>query len=428
MDLTIEGKTYLNGEFYRCCIGINDGKIVSIKKILKGDKHLRFKKDLIIPSGIDLHCHFREPGMTNKEDFSTGSLSALFGGVTCFFDMPNTSPPTINLESLLKKVTLASEKSYVDFGINVAITNENYKDYIKLARICSGFKIFLGSTTNKLLLNSEKLEETFFYLNMQDKPIFIHAEDNNCLIKNKKEENNLIDHLRNRPFECEIKAIKKIINATRKTGCNIHICHLSSKEGLNILKDKPENISFGITPHHLLFCIDKKFENESFYKVNPPIRKRSDKMALMNFLRKGDKGILESDHAPHTIEDKKINFNEAPSGIPGIETVYPIFLYLAKKGKITYQRIISMYCERPAEIVSIPKGRIEIGRDADFIVIDYRKDVKIKTEMLHSKCGWSPFEGWNAIFPQYVFCRGKKLIDKGEIQVNKGFGEFIGGY
>jgi dihydroorotase len=276
------------------------------------------------------------------------------------------------------------------------------------------------------LLNSEKLEEIFYNSKKQDKTIFIHAEDNDCLIKNKKKEENLNDHLKCRPSECEKNSILNIIKASKKTDIKIHICHLSSEKGVNALKNKTENITCGVTPHHLFFSIDGKYKNENFYKVNPPIRKKSDRLTLMNFIRNGFIDILESDHAPHTIEEKNIDFNNAPSGVPGVETLYPIFLYLAKNNEITYKNLISLYCEKPAEIANISKGKIEVGRDADFIVVDYRKDVKIKSEQLHSKCGWSPFEGWKAIFPQYIFVRGIKLIDNGEIQVKQGFGEFIG--
>lgn len=426
MDLTIEGKTYINGNFEDCCIGITDGRISAIKKILKEDEHYNFRGKIILPAGIDIHVHFRDPGLMHKEDFSTGTMAAAFGGISCVFDMPNTIPQTITLQTLSDKIISARKKAYVDFGVYVGITGSNIKNIEELAKKCCGFKIYLGGTTNSLQLDEHNLREALLRIASTGKPVLIHAEDNNCLAKHKLKENNLVDHMHLRPAECEETAIKNILKISRDTNTKIHICHLSSIEGLELLRKRSKNINCGATPHHLLFTVQDDLKPQSHYKVNPPVRTNFDREALFGGLKSGLIDILESDHAPHTFEEKNAEFDVTPSGLPGVETAFPLFLYVVKKETLSFQRLISLICEKPAELLNVPKGRIEIGKDADFIVIDLKKDCKIKSENLHSKCGWTPFEGWPAIFPEYVFVRGEKLIEDHEMLVAKGFGKVVG--
>ena len=246
------------------------------------------------------------------------------------------------------------------------------------------------------------------------------------LSKNKDIENNLADHLRFRPSVCEETAIKDVLQASQGLNLKTHICHLSSIEGLELLKNRPNNITCGVTPYHSLLSSDKNMGSQTYYKVNPPIRSSFDKESLFNGLKNGIIDNIESDHAPHTKDEKDVVFDEAPSGLPGVETSYPLFLHLAKKEILSFQRVISLMCKRPAEILNIPKGAVEIGRDADIIVVDIKEESRINAEMLHSKCGWTPFEDWPAIFPSHVFVRGEKLIEDHEIQVKQGFGRFVG--
>ncbi len=426
MDLSISGKTYIDGVFDKCCIGIKNGKISSIKKVLKCEKHIDYGNKLILPAGIDIHVHFRDPGLTNKEDFLTGSMAAAFGGISCVYDMPNTIPQTTTLKNVTDKINSFEKKSIVDFGVYAGITNENLKLIEHLGKKCNGFKIYLGNTTVALLFDKKNLREAIDLIGITGKPVMIHAEDEECLILNKGIENNLADHLKFRPSRCEEISIKEILKISASINSKIHICHISSCEGLELLKNKSSNVSFGITPHHCLLSVERDFTTPSFYKVNPPIRTSFDKESLFNSVKNGMVDTLESDHAPHTLDDKDGDFNETPSGVPGVETMYPLFLYLAKKEIISFKRVISLLCNRTASLMDVPKGRIEVGRDADFIIVDLKNECRIKSENLHSKCGWSPFEDWPAIFPDVVFIRGEKVIEDNEIQVKQGFGKFVG--
>ena len=213
MDLSVEGKVYINGTFENCCIGIDNGKIVEIKKILKADEHFDFGNKLILPAGVDLHVHFRDPGMIHKEDFSTGSLAAVFGGISCVFDMPNTVPQTTTLGGISDKISNGEKKSFVDFGVYAGVTNNNIKDVKKLARKCNGFKIFLGNTTVALMFDKTNLRNVLSTINTTGKPVLFHTEDEECLIKNRSVEKGLADHLRSRPAGCEEISIRDIFNA-----------------------------------------------------------------------------------------------------------------------------------------------------------------------------------------------------------------------
>jgi dihydroorotase len=427
MDLTIEGKLYYNGTFEQGCLGIEQGKIIAIKKSLKTDNHVNVGNNLILPAGIDLHVHFRDPGLTQKEDFSTGSQAAAFGGISCVFDMPNTQPQATSIQALKEKEQLASEKSYVDFGLYAAVSDENIGRLAEISPFCNGFKIFLGDSTNSLQLRTQNLRIALHETNRTKKITLIHAEDEHCLQTHKDKENNLIDHLRCRSAECEETAVRTIINNSHNLTSQIHICHLSSFEGFEILRKKPHNISVGVTPHHLFFDVNTINTKQAFYKVNPPIRSSFDRDTLWYGVNHRFIDTFESDHAPHMEEEKDVEFNDAPSGLPGVETMYPLLLTSIKKEQITLNTLLALLCEKPAQLVNLPKGKIEVGRDADFIVVDLKKTETITAEALHSKCGWTPFEGFQGIFPSMMFIRGEKVIDDHHLLVKRGFGKKVGG-
>jgi dihydroorotase len=217
-----------------------------------------------------------------------------------------------------------------------------------------------------------------------------------------------------------------ILQSTSGMTAPIHICHLSSCEGFEVLRKRPHNISVGVTPHHLFFDVQTINKNQSFYKVNPPIRSSVDKETLWYGITNHLNDILESDHAPHTLEEKTVDFDSAPSGVPGVETLYPLLLMAVKKDQLSLGALLSLLCEKPAQMLHLPKGKLGVGRDADFIVVDLKKTQPIIADRLHSKCGWTPYEGFPAIFPSMVFIRGETVINDNQILVKKGFGSSVG--
>lgn len=404
-ELVIEGRAYVKGSIANWCIGIDNGKISEIGKNLKGDDRINFKDSIIFPGSIDPHVHFRDPGLTDKEDFSTGSLAAAFAGVTCVLDMPNTVPPAESKNSLLEKKEQISKKSWVDYGLFAGCVPGS--DLKSMAHYAVGFKLFMGSSTGKLLVTEESdIQKILADAKECNKVLSVHAEDEN-LIK-KDPEKNISDHAKNRPPEAEATAINRL----KESDCKVNICHVSSSAGLDALQ--ATNFTSEVTAHHLFFDKDS-IENSTYAKVNPPLRSRNDRFALMKALIDGRISMIGSDHAPHTIEDKEQEFSYAPSGMPGVETSVPVLLAMVKKGQFPLERFVNAVSEKPAEIFNLNKGSIELGKDADFMIVNPGRVEAIKVKNLHSKCGWSLFEGFDALFPQAVMLGGDLLIEEGSI-------------
>jgi len=417
MDV-VEGRCFVSGRFEQCCIGIEDGRIVKVAKVLEGDRVHRFGSKAVLPGATDVHVHFREPGMTEKEDFGSGSLAALHGGVTCVLDMPNTIPPTTTVAALREKRRLASSKSRVDFGLYAGVRPGI--DVPALAKEAVGFKLYMASTTGELLVPSlEQVTGELGAIAASTKVLAVHAEDEK--LRRKEPEKGLDDHLRNRNNECEASAIRKIKAAARD--CRLHICHVSAKESVPLVTDGSPATS-EVTPHHLLLDKDTKLAANG--KVNPPLRRREDRYALFTALKGGAFDVIASDHAPHTIDEKQEDFEYAPSGMPGVETMVPLMLRMVAQRDMDIGGLVMRACQRPCELFGVPKGRIAEGYDADLMVVDFESVSTIRTDMLLSKCGWSAYEGMPAIFPKAVFLRGEIMMEDGHL-VGEGHGRDVVG-
>ena len=405
-ELVIEGNCYISGKLEKCCIGVDDGKVVAIAKNLDGKKVHDYEGKLVLPAAVDAHVHFRDPGFTHKEDFSTGSLSALCGGVTCVLDMPNTRPATVSLASLRDKKKIAGSKSLVDFGLYAGVKPGT--NVAGLAKEAVGFKLYMGATTGELLVpDIASITKELADIGASGKVLSVHAEDEG--MRNKDVEKNLDDHLRNRSNTLETSAIKKITRIAGKT-CRLHICHVSTRDSLALVAGVP-NLTSEVAPHH--FLLDRSGNLGAFGKVNPPLRKREDRQALFQALKEDAFDVIASDHAPHTIEEKEEEFDYAPSGVPGVETMVPLVMQHVKDRHLELSGAVRRLCERPSEIFGIRKGKIAVGYDADFMIFDMTKTSVIMADDLHSKCGWTPYEGVNAVFPKAVFLRGQLMVENG---------------
>lgn len=405
MELVIEGRYYHRGELKQGCIGIENGRIVDIQKVLYGDTHLDVGSRIILPGGIDPHVHFREPGLTEKENFYTGSLGALHAGISCVLEMPNTKPPVTDAESLSEKKRILRKKAFVDYGLFAALTPKTNIE--SLAPLVAGFKLFMGSTTGKILLNDDKqIAKLMPRIAASGKVLSVHAEDDE-MIGNDNEKDTW-DHLRNRPLEAEIQAIGRL---TPYKGMNINICHATSDGSLQLARSL--GFSTEVTTHHLFFNATSGLGAKG--KVNPPLRDSNTQEKLFMAFKEGWADILGSDHAPHTITDKEQEFNNAPSGMPGVETALPMMMALVKRGVIPLSLVVGMVCENPAKRFSLNKGRIEEGYDADLAIFDPRDMMEISAKMMHGKSGWTPYEGRQAIFADTIILGGELQLDKGEL-------------
>lgn len=416
MEVVIEGNCYISGRMERCCIGIENGRIQKVAKSIEGDKVFRFGTKIVLPAAIDAHVHFRDPGMTQNEDFATGSLAAIHGGVTCVFDMPNTKPPTTTLSALRDKKKIASSKSMVDFGLFAGVRPG--LDVESLAKEAIGFKLYMASTTGELMVPSlESVKKEIAAIAATGKVLAVHAEDES--LRSKDIEEDLEDHLRNRNNECESSAIRKVKVAAKD--CKLHICHVSGKASLPLIQGVP-NLTSEITTHHLLFDISSKLG--ALAKVNPPLRKREDRHALFQALKVGMFDMIASDHAPHAMDEKKEDFDYAPTGMPGVETLVPLMLNLVKERHMDISGAVRRLSERPGEIYGLAKGKIAPGYDADLMVVDMTQSTIIKADNLHSKCGWTAYQDMPGIFPQGVFLRGQLMVENGS-QVGERIGRDI---
>ncbi len=407
MDLVVGGRAYMKGKLQPVDIGINDGRIVEVKRSIRGgEQRIDYGQSIILPAAIDVHTHMRDPGMTKKEDFATGTIAAACGGVSCIFDMPNTNPPTVRRDDTLDKKSTARQKAWVDYGLWGGTTPDSNMFRIGLEVV--GFKVYMGSTTGDMLLTEDRdIARVLDTAKRLGKVVSVHAEDQRLLVK--REERTLRDHDEARPISAELSAISRL--ARIANGAKVNVCHVTCQPVLDAAK--AAGFTVEAAPHHML--LDRSMKGGAYLKVNPPLRAKKDAEALLKAFVEGKVDMLATDHAPHTIEEKEEDFGQAPSGVPGVETSIPMMMALVKREVVPLDVLIKASSERPAEIFGLNKGRIEAGRDADLNVFDTRKVDKVSVRRLHSKCGWTPYEGREAIFPRATFLRGMMLTEDGSL-------------
>ncbi|MEM4161430.1 MAG: dihydroorotase [Thermoplasmata archaeon] len=395
-ELVISGRIFYKGRLVSGAVAIVDERIVKIGRALKGDVNLDFGDRIILPGFTDIHVHFREPGMEHKENFETGSKAGLRGGITTYFDMPNTRPPTDRFARIEEKKAIARRKSYSDFGLYALVSEHTEPCSVSNATAC---KIFMSaSTESEEFGDYGKIGETL--QKFQGKLIALHPEHKEFIRKTAVK--GLLEHYQARK-DAEIEAVKLL---THYSSNNFHLCHISVPRCIELI-EKSEKITFESTPHHLL--LNLKSGIDARYKVNPPLRTEEEQQTLYKAFQDGRIKILASDHAPHLPEEKE-NFEIAPSGMPGVETMIPLFIFLAKRGELALERIVSGGATNPSELVGLEKGKIEVGYYADLTIWEPTDVKEIRDKEVWSKCGWNPFSGWSAVFPSHVYLRGNLML------------------
>lgn len=404
------------------CLGIEDGKIVSIKKLSSpASETINVNGKLVLPGLIDAHVHFRDPGLTIKEDFSTGSAAAAAGGFTTVMDMPNTIPPANTPQAFQEKMEIARRKSLVDFGLHAGVGDLSHiRDLVELRP--ASFKIFMD------LVDGDFLIEAFRKIKgvNGDHLISIHAEDPS-VVKQYTQEMKIKGsspelYALARPPRAEIEAVKSAISLAKEFNQKVHFCHVSTKKSLELInkaKNTGIKITGEITPHHLFLDSSYLKTYGNLAKTNPPLRDNKNRLQIKNL---ANIDIIGTDHAPHTLEEKKKDVWTAPPGIPGLETILPIMLTHLNQGKIFLGDIKRLLCENPVKIFKIPhKGFIMEGMDADLVVVDLKKESIINPHNFHSKAKYSPFEGLRVQgMPVMTMVRGQKVIENNHIFKNKG--------
>ena len=397
-----------NGEYN---IAVEDGKITEITtENIKGDKVIDIKSNYLLAGFIDPHVHFRDPGLTQKEDFKTGSEAAAHGGFTTVIDMPNTLPKTNTYLALKEKMKTASKKSSVNFYLQAG--HNDLGEMTKMMELNPiSFKVFMD------LESDESLEEIFHNLGVLKAEtsynglVATHCEKRSIVLKETeklKDSNEPIDYSYARPYISEDESVKQTIELASKNNLRLHICHLSSKSALNIARQN--NISYEFTPHHLLLDNSAFMKYGTMVKTNPPLRPEDKSVRISDV---DENSIIGTDHAPHTLAEKRKGVFDSSPGIPNLETVVSLLLTEVNRGNLSFNLIEKILSANAAKVFDLKnKGEIKIGNDADFTVVDLKREGKFDISTFKTKAEYSPFDGWEYKgAPVMTIVNGKVVYD-----------------
>tara|TARA_X000001036_G_scaffold390934_1_gene388876 strand:- start:321 stop:1634 length:1314 start_codon:yes stop_codon:yes gene_type:complete len=422
------GNCYIDGKLVKVDLALFGNKIKKIGNIeLNSAKVFDATNKVVLPGIIDTQTHFREPGSTDVEDLESGSRAAVLGGVTSLFEMPNTNPPTSNLIEFDKKLQLAKGRMHSNYAFYFGATPENIDQLSKLKNVegCCGVKLFAGSSTGKLLVDKEADIEKV--ISNSDRIVSIHSEDEEILrmrVKFKKK-GNVHSHPEWRNVECAMSSTRRVVKIAERHNKKIHVLHVTTKEEVDFLAMHKKNVTFETTPQHLtLYAPDCYDKLGTYAQMNPPIRSKEHYDRLWVAIKNNIVDVLGSDHAPHSKENKDKEYPNTPSGMPGVQTIFPIMLNHVNNGKLTLEQLIKLMCENPCRIFGIKdKGYIKEGFDADLTIVDMDKEQIIKNEMMASKCGWTPFDNYKVKgFPIGTIINGNIVMIEGKI-ISKARGE-----
>ncbi|MCC6919989.1 MAG: dihydroorotase [Alphaproteobacteria bacterium] len=421
-DLVISGGQVMTpGGLVSADVGVRDGRIAAIGAIparLAGT-HYDATGLHVLPGVIDAHVHFREPGLTHKEDFETGSRAAVLGGVTAVFEMPNSDPPTTNGERLLDKLGRAKGRMACDYAFYIGASSENAGTLETLERLpgCAGVKVFMGASTGSLLLADE--EGLMRALRSGRRRMSFHAEDEDRLQLRKALalQGRPDTHPVWRDAECARLAGERLMRLARAARRRVHVLHATTAQEMEIYAAHRDIATVETTVNHLTMVAPDCYQQLGVYaQMNPPIREPQHRAALWQAVQQGLIDCIGSDHAPHTRAEKDGAYPATPSGMPGVQTLVPVMLTHVAAGRLTLERFSDLTSAGPARIYGVAgKGRIALGYDADFTVVDLAAKRTIAHVDMASRCGWTQFDGLEAIgWPVATIVRGTFAMRDGE--------------
>jgi dihydroorotase len=423
-DLIVRGGTIVNhaGEGAGD-VGVANGKIAAIGDLSRfsADKEFDARGLHVLPGVIDTQVHFREPGAEHKEDLETGTRAAALGGVTAVFEMPNTSPPTTSAAAIADKLARAKGRAHVDHAFYLGATDENADQLGELERLAGvcGVKTFMGSSTGTLLVGDDDgLDRVVRNINRRGA---FHAEDEARLNERKKlaREGDWTSHSEVRDDQTGLLAVQRLVAAARRHGKRVHVLHVSSAIEMEFLATAKDVATVETLPQFLTFRAPDVYERlKGFAQMNPPIRYAGDQAALWSLgIAQGVVDIIATDHAPHTREEKAQAYPNSPSGMPGVQTLVPVMLTHVNEGRLSLARFVDLSSHGPQRVFQIAgKGRIALGYDADFTVVDMKARRVIRSEDQATRCGWTPFDGFEAKgWPMATIIRGQVVMRDGEI-------------
>jgi dihydroorotase len=421
-DLILRGGTVVNHDGVGVRdIAVRDGRIAALGDLSAASAgEVIDAADLtILPGVIDTQVHFREPGGEHKEDLESGSLAAVMGGVTAVFEMPNTNPTTTSAAALADKLDRARGRMHCDHAFWVGGTVENAGDIPDLERLpgAAGIKVFMGSSTGDLLVSDDAGVRAI--LSQTRRRAAFHAEDEFRLQKRlgERRAGDPASHAVWRDAEAALSATRRLVQIARETGASIHVLHVSTGDETRFLGAHKDIASVEVTPQHLTFCADDYRRLGTLLQMNPPVRDAAHRAAIWAGVTDGTADILGSDHAPHTLEEKARPYPQSPSGMPGVQTLAPVMLSHVAHGRMSLQRFVDMTSAGPARLFGIAgKGRIAVGYDADFTIVDLKRKATVENAGIVSRCGWTPYDGMNVTgWPMGTIVRGRAIMWEGEL-------------
>ncbi len=402
-------------------IGVRDGRIAEIGSLSTADagEVVDATGLHIFPGMIDTQVHFREPGMEEKEDLESGSRAAVLGGVTAVFEMPNTRPTTTDPDALADKVRRGTNRMWCDFGFYFGASPENAGMLGEWERLpgCCGVKVFMGSSTGDLLLDDEN--DLRRVLASGTRRIAVHAEDEARLQERKPlAKDSVHTHPVWRDEETALRATQRLVRLASEAGRRVHVLHITTAQEMAFLAEHKDVASVEATPQHLTLAAPDCYDAlGTLAQMNPPIRDASHRDALWRAVTAGVVDVIGSDHAPHTLEEKARPYPQSPSGFPGVQTIVPIMLDHAARGRLSLLQVHDLLCAGPVRLFGITgKGRLAMGYDADFTLVDLAARRTISDAMIASKCGWTPYDGMEVTgWPVMTIVRGATVMRDGEL-------------
>jgi len=411
-----------NGEFFLGDVLLENGKIAQVASAIDGTDAYQVLDGTgltLLPGVIDPQVHFREPGLEHKEDLFTASSACARGGVTSFLEMPNTKPLTTSQADLDDKLQRAASKCLVNYGFFIGATGDNLDELLTAKPVC-GIKIFMGSMHGPLLVSQEEHLEAIFA--QGDRLIAVHAEDQARIEKRRQEylgaSNDVSLHSVIQDEITALNATRLAVKLSSLYQRRLHILHLSTGNEAEFLREnKRDWITAEVTPQHLLLSTASYANLGTLAQMNPPLRTQENQAILWQALLDGVIDFIATDHAPHTLAEKAQPYPASPSGMPGVETSLPLMLTQAKLGRCSVAQVANWMSTKVAQAYSIAnKGLIAPSYDADLVLVDLNHYHPVLREELQTKCGWSPFEGWNLTgWPVYTIVGGNVVYSQGKI-------------
>lgn len=422
-DLILKGGTVVNqdGEGIRD-VGISGGRIAAIGELAPASagETVDCRGLHVLPGVIDSHVHFREPGLTHKEDLETGSRGAVLGGVTATFEMPNTDPPTTGTKALLDKLNRARHRMHCDFAFYVGATRDNTQELGELERLpgVCGVKVFMGSSTGSLLVEDDDGVRAILR-NIRRRAAF-HSEDEYRLRQRMhlRVDGDPGSHPVWRDATAALICTKRLIALARETGKRVHVLHVTTKDEIEFLAEHKDVASAEATPSHLTLAAPECYDRlGTFAQLNPPVRSAAHRDGIWRGLAQGIIDTIGSDHSPHTREEKSHPYPKTHSGMTGVQTLVPIMLDHVNAGRLSLARFVDLTSAGPARIFGIArKGRLAAGYDADLTVVDLKRRETITDSWIASRSGWTPYDGTKVNgWPVGTFVRGRKVMWQGEL-------------